>query len=269
MASVALPRRRASGFRLPDVTPLALHVWRRNRDVYLNVWRSEIIWPLVEPFVTLLALGVGLGGFVELDNGMDYVDFVGPALLAIFPMWTATAECGWGSYSRMGPQGTFSAIAATPVSVDEITTGEVLWAGTRSVVGVLYVGTMVLLFGGIDSPMALLIVPFAVLPGVLFASMQLSYTAIARSVSSLNYFFATFMTPQFWLSGAFFPLDEMPGWVEVVAWFTPAYHVVRPYRGLAQGDVDAVYLVDVAWIVVVMAASYLLAVHLMRRRLIK
>lgn len=267
MAGIALPRRQV--IRLPDVSLLALHVWRRNRDVYLNVWRSELIWPLVEPFVTLLALGVGLGGFVELEGGTDYVDFVGPALLAIFPMWTATAECGWGSYARMDQQGTFSAIVATPVSVDEITTGEVLWAATRSVIGVLYVGTMVLLFGGIDSPMALLIIPFAILPGILFASMQLSYTATARSVSSLNYFFATFMTPQFWLSGAFFPLDEMPDWVATAAWFTPAYHVVRLYRGLAQGDLEASYLLDVAWIIVVMVAAYLLAIRMMRRRLIK
>jgi hypothetical protein len=54
-----------------------------------------------------------------------------------------------------------------------------------------------------------------------------------------------------------------------VAWFTPAYHVVRIYRGIAVGHVETAYLVDAAWIVVVAAAAYLLAIHLMRRRLVK
>ena len=269
MTAVALPRTRRISFRPPEVSLRALHVWRRNRDVYFNVWRSELIWPLVEPLVTLLALGVGLGDFVRFDKDIDYVDFLGPALLAVFPMWTATAECAWGSFFRMEQQGTFSAIIATPVSVDEVTTGEVLWSATRSVIGVFYVGAMVLLFGGINSPLALLIIPFSILPGIMFASISLSYTAIARSVSSLNYFFATYITPQFWLSGAFFPLDEMPGWVGTVAWFTPAYHVVRVYRGLAQGHLQSGYLIDVAWIAVVTVPAYLLAITLMRRRLIK
>jgi lipooligosaccharide transport system permease protein len=254
---------------MPDVSPLALHVWRRNRDVYLNVWRSELIWPFVEPFVTLLALGIGLGNFIQFDEKTDYMAFIGPALIAVYPMWSSAAECAWGSFFRMDQQGTFDAVIATPVSVDEVSTGEILWGGTRGVMGVCYVGVMVLAFGGISSPLAILILPFSILPGIMFSAISLCYTATAKSISSLNYFFATYITPQFWLSGAFFPLEEMPGWVEVIAWFTPAYHVVRIYRGLAGGSPEVSHLVDVAWIIVVGSAAYLLALSLMRRRLIK
>lgn len=268
MTAVSLPRR--ARFRFPEVSLRALAVWQRNRDVYFNVWRSELIWPLVEPFVTLVALGVGLGDFVQFDNSdIEYIDFIGPALIAVFPMWTATAECTYGSYFRMDQQGTFNAIVATPVSVDEITTGEVLWAMTRSLMGVCYVMVMVLIFGGINSFAALLIFPFAVVPGIMFASIALAYSAIAKTVSSLNYFFATYITPQFWLSGAFFPLDEMPDGIETVAWFTPAYHVVRPYRAFAAGDLDASHLVDLAWLCVVGTVAYVVAVVLMRRRMVK
>jgi lipooligosaccharide transport system permease protein len=269
MTAIALPRRRPEFLRLPQLSPLALAVWRRNLDVYANVWRAELIWPLVEPLVTLLALGVGLGDFVEFESDIDYVDFVGPALVAVFPMWSATAECAWGSYFRMDQQGTFDAIVATPVSVDEVSTGEILWAMSRSVMGVFYVMIMVMLFGGIDSPLALLIFPLSILPGFMFGAISLAYTATARTVSSLNYFFATYITPQFWLSGAFFPLDEMPDWVEVVAWFTPAYHVVEMYRGLANGDLDESYAMHIAWIVVVGIVAYFAALALMRRRLVK
>jgi lipooligosaccharide transport system permease protein len=269
MTSIALPRGANRVFRVPDLSFRALAVVRRNLDVYLNVWQSELIWPLVEPLVMLLALGVGLGDVIEFEQEIDYVEFVGPALVALFPMWTATAECTYGSYFRMDQQGTFSAILATPISVDEVTTGEIVWAMGRSVFGVFYVMVIVLVFGGISSPLALLIFPLAVLPGLMFAAIALAYSAIARSVSSLNYFFATYMTPQFWLSGAFFPLDELPDWVEVVAWFTPVYHVVELYRGLAAGDIKSSYLVDIGYILVVGVAAYALALALMRRRLVK
>lgn len=272
MTAVALPttsRRRAARWTPPQVTARALHIWRRNRDVYMNVWRSELIWPIIEPLVTLLALGLGLGTFVELDSGEDYISFVGPALIAVFSMWTATAECGWGSYTRMDSQGAFDAALATPVSVDEVTSGEIIWGATRSILGVFYIMVMVTIMGGIDSPMALLIFPLALLPGVMFSAISLAYTAIAKSVSSLNYFFATYVTPQFWLSGAFFPLGELPGWVSVVAWFTPAYHVVRIYRAMAAGDLEMNHLIDVVWVLVVTLAAYLVAITMMRRRLIK
>jgi lipooligosaccharide transport system permease protein len=169
----------------------------------------------------------------------------------------------------MDQQGTFDAVIATPVSVDEVSTGEILWGGTRGVMSVFYVGVMVLAFGGIESPLALLIIPFSIVPNVMFSAISLCYTAVAKSISSLNYFFATYITPQFWLSGAFFPLDEMPGWVEVIAWFTPAYHVVAIYRALSTGDVETSILVNVAWILVVGIGAYILALALMRRRLIK
>lgn len=266
MTAIAIPR--TFRLRKPDITFRAIRIWQRNRDVYYNIWRSELIWPFVEPFLTILALGVGLADFVQIEGYDNYIEYFGPAMLAVFPMWSATAECAWGSFVRIDAK-TFDAAITTPVSVDEVTTGEILWAATRALIGVLYVMVIVAIFGGISSPWALAIIPFAVVPGFMFAAISLAYTAIARSTSSLNYFFATYVTPQFWLAGVFFPLSEMPKWVGIVAWFTPAYHVVRMYRGVATGHVEASYLIDLTWIAVVGSAAYLLAIHLMRRRLIK
>jgi lipooligosaccharide transport system permease protein len=268
MTTIALPRVARSGWARPDVSTLSLRVWQRNRDVYLNLWKAEAIWPLVEPLVTLVALGIGLGDFVDL-GGESYIDFIAPGMLAVFPMWMAAAEMGWGSFFRMDSQKTFDAIISTPASIDDVTTGEIMWGATRGFISICYIFVMVLALGTIDSPLALLIFPLSFLPGLMFAAMALSYTAIARSVSQLNYFFAAYITPQYWLAGVFFPLDRLPDWVQVVAWFTPAFHVVRMYRGLVEGDLDWTHLVSLAWMVAVTAAFYALAIVLMRRRLIK
>ena len=266
MTATAAGRR---AFRRPDVSLRSLRVWQRNRDVYLRLWKSEIIWPVVDPLITLVALGIGLGGLVELGDNREYVDFIAPGLLAVWPMWSAAAECGWGSFFRMENQGTFDAIVATPVSVEDVITGEILWGATRALISATYILVIITAFGTVDSPLAILILPLAVLPGVMFSAIALSSTSIARSISSLNYFFAVFITPQFWLGGVFFPLDRLPEWEQRVAWFIPVTHVVKVYRGLTSGDLQWSHLGDVAWMVVVAAIFYTVAVLSMRKRLVK
>jgi lipooligosaccharide transport system permease protein len=264
--TIAFPR---LALRAPDVSYRAYRVWQRNRDVYLRLWRSEAIWPLAEPVITLLALGLGLGELVKLESGQRYIEFIAPGLLAVYPMWAAAGECAWGSFFRMDTQRTFNAITATPVSIEDVITGEILWGATRALINGAYVLAVTAAFLLLDSPMAIMSLPVIFLSGLMFASMSLSYTSIARSISSLNYFFALFITPQFWLGGVFFPLDVLPGWAERASWFIPATHVVAIYRGLVEGSLEWSNLSDLAWMVVMTAFFYALALFAMRKRLVQ
>ena len=266
MSVIAL---RLGAINRPDVSLRSLRVWQRNRDVYLQLWKSELIWPLVEPLITLFALGVGLGGLVELDSGQSYIEFIAPGLLAVWPMWSASAECGWGSFFRMENQRTFDAIVATPVSIEDVITGEILWGATRALISTAYILVVISAWGLVDSPLAVLVLPAAVIPGIMFASISLSYTSVAWSISSLNYFFAVFITPMFWLAGVFFPVERLPGWAQTAAWWLPATHAVKVYRALTSGDLEWSHLGDVLWMVVVAAAFYAIALFSMRRRLVK
>ena len=266
MSAIALRR---PAFRRLDVSLRALRVWQRHRDVYLQLWKSELIWPLVEPLITLFALGVGLGGLVDLESGQSYIEFIAPGLLAVWPMWSASAECGWGSFFRMENQRTFDAIVATPVSIEDVITGEILWGATRALISTAYILVVISAWGLVDSPLALLVLPAAVIPGIMFASISLSYTSVAWSISSLNYFFAVFITPMFWLAGVFFPVERLPEWAQTAAWWLPATHAVKVYRALTSGDLGWSHLGDVVWMVVVAAAFYVIALISMRRRLVK
>ena len=266
MSALALRR---PAFRRLDVSLRSLRVWQRNRDVYLQLWKSELIWPLVEPLITLFALGVGLGGLVELESGQSYIEFIAPGLLAVWPMWSASAECGWGSFFRMENQRTFDAIVATPVSIEDVITGEILWGASRALISTAYILVVITAWGLVDSPLALLVLPAAVIPGIMFASISLSYTSVAWSISSLNYFFAVFITPMFWLAGVFFPVERLPEWAQTAAWWLPATHAVKVYRALTSGDLGWSHLGDVVWMVVVAAAFYVVALYSMRRRLVK
>ena len=264
--TIALPR---VAIHAPDVSYRAYRVWQRNRDVYLRLWKSEAIWPLAEPIITLLALGLGLGELVELESGQRYIEFIAPGLLAVYPMWAAAGECAWGSFFRMDTQKTFNAITATPVSIEDVITGEILWGATRALINGAYVLAVAAMFVLLDSPLAILCLPVIFLSGLMFASISLSYTSIARSISSLNYFFALFITPQFWLGGVFFPLDVLPAWAERASWFIPATHVVAIYRGLVEGSLEWSHLGDLAWMLAMTAVFYVVALFAMRRRLIQ
>ncbi len=269
--TIALPGLRRLRLPLPDVSYRAFRVWQRNRDVYLRLWKAEAIWPLAEPLITLLALGVGLGGLVEAEElgGQEYIEFIAPGILAVFPMWAAAGECGWGSFFRMENQRTYQAIIATPVSVEDVISGEILWGATRGLISSVYILAVTAAFGLLDSPLVLLVPAMAYISGLMFASISLSYTSVARSISSLNYFFALFVTPQFWLGGVFFPLERLPEGLQTFAWFVPTTHVVDIYRGLVEGTPKWSHLGDLAWVVVVAAAFYYVALWSMRRRLIQ
>jgi lipooligosaccharide transport system permease protein len=78
-----------------------------------------------------------------------------------------------------------------------------------------------------------------------------------------------FVTPMFWLGGVFFPIEELPEWAQKVAWFLPVTHAVDVYRGFSSGNVEWDHLLDIAWMLVVTAIFYSLAVFSMRRRLVK
>ncbi len=259
-------------WRRPDVSLRALRVWQRNRDVYLKLWKSELIWPLAEPVISLLALGIGLGQLVdraELPGGQRYIEFIAPGLLAVWPMWAAAGESAWGAFFRMENHRTFEAMVATPVSVEDVITGEVLWGATRSLISSAYILAVVAAWGLLDSPMALLILPMAFLSGLMFSAIALCYTSVARSISSLNYFFAVFITPMFWLGGVFFPLDRMPETLQRIAWWIPITHVVDIYRGLARGEPEWQNLLDILWVLVATAIFYAIALRLMHHRLVK
>ena len=180
---------------MPDVSPGSVRVWQRNRDAMLRNWRTEFLGMAIEPFVVILALGLALGRFVELDSGQRYVEFLAPGLIALSPMFAAVFECAWGSYVRLEMQGTYEAIIATPVSVDDVITGEILWGTTRALVNGTYILLVALLLNPwlnmVDSAWAFAVIPVSVLPGLLFSAISISFAAIARAMSQFSYFFTS------------------------------------------------------------------------------
>jgi len=259
-----------SYFKLPKLSYRVWRVWRRDQDVFMKTYKVNFIPPLIEPIFYLLGLGFGLGGFVQPQEGLPYIVFIGPSLVAISMMFSSFYECTFGSFVRMYYQKTFDAIIATPLSLEEVIAGELLWGATKSLINSTIVLAVIFAFRLVSSPLFLLIPPLSFLAGLLFSGIAMCFTAITPNIDSFNYPSFLFITPMFILSGTFFSITGLPPEAQIVAnVFFPLTHAVALTRALTVGRLSATLLLNLSWFLVTTPFFFVLSINLMKRRLIK
>lgn len=255
-------------WRLPQPSLRALAVWRRNALVWRKLMMPSLVGNFGEPLLYLLALGYGLGSFIGQVDGVDYVVFLAAGIVCTSAMNTATFECLYSAYTRMAVQETWGAMLSAPLSLDDVVAGEILWAGTKSLINSGAVLLVAAVLGLVADWQALWVLPLAMLMGCCFGAMALVVTAISPGYDFFLYYFTLLVTPMFLLSGVFFPLTGVPEWVQFGAQLLPLAHGVELVRPLMTGQalsgvvlhlgVLLLYTVVVAW----------LALAMFRRRLL-
>ena len=246
----------------------ASRVWQRHFTVYKKLYKYSVVLNFVEPALYLVALGLGLGAFVKEINGIPYINFIAPGFIASSSMFAATYECTYGTYIRMTFQKTFDAILATPVNLQDLVTGELMWGATKS----MFYGTIIIIaisfFRLVDSPFIILLIPILFVSGLLFAQLSIICAAIVPGIDSFNYYYTLFMTPMFLFSGIFFPLDPLPKTITYIAYFTPLYHLANICRALTAGNISG-SVMGATWLLIAVLILSPIPFRLMRKRLIK
>ena len=268
-----------SKYSIPKLTYKVWRVWRRNLDVFLKTIKVNFFPSLFEPILYIFAFGIGFGGLIsggQVLLGVPYINFLVPGLVAISIMNGGFFETTYGSFVRMYYQKTFDAIIATPVSVDEVIAGELLWGATRSAISATTVLAVIAVFSLffnpplIGSPLVLLVPVLSFLGGLMFASIAMCFTALAPNIEFFNYPAFLFVTPMFLLSGTFFPITQFPVAVQIFAQIVlPLTPVASITRGLFFGSLNPVMLLGLAWIITLTIVFFVLSINLMRKRLIK
>jgi len=269
-------RKSPARFTIPKLTYRVWKVWHRNFDVFLKTIKVNFLPSLLEPILYLLAFGFGLGGFIPSIQGQSYIVFIAPALIAISVMNGSFFECTFASFVRMYFQKTFDAIVATPVSVEEVVAGELLWGATRATINTTIVLSVVAAFGLVSNPLFLLVIPLAFFGGLMFASMAMCFTSLAPNIDFFNFPSFLFLTPMFFLCGTFFPLTSLPVAAQGIAIAVlPLTHVVNLTRGLVTGHLEPILGLNPAmliagsfvWIIAVTVFFFILSINLMKKRL--
>jgi lipooligosaccharide transport system permease protein len=230
---------RHGGASRPPIPPAvrALRCWL---TVYRRIWRASVWSSVLGPLFYLGALGYGLGSLVDKHGttalgGVPYLAFVAPAILATQAMNSGMGEASFPVFGSVKWNKIYIAAQATPLRPADIFRGHLLFIGLRITMNSAIFIMFMALFGTIESPWAVLLLPAAVLTGIAFAAPIAAWAVTLKRETPFNYMFRFGAVPMMLFSGTFFPVSRLPGWLQPVAYATPLWHAVALCRGLSLG----------------------------------
>ena len=213
---------------------------------YRRTFRASIFTSFLNPVLFLLAMGVGLGTYVDRSGtatqalgGLTYLQFLAPGLLAATTMQSAAFEATFPIMGGLTWQKTFHAMYATPITPAAIVLGNLVWIAFRLAMIATVFTIVMVVFGAAASPLIVLAIPAAVLTGLAFASPIAAFSATQRTPEKFNAVFRWGITPLFLFSGTFFPISNLPAAIQPIAWLSPLWHGVELSRGLALGTIGS------------------------------
>jgi len=251
----------------------SFRVWQRDMDVYLTNWKTEFLPPLSEPVLYVFAFGFGLGSLIHRvpyeGRDLTYIRFMAPGIVSIAVMFWSYFETTYSSFVRMYYQRTFDAILATPLLVEDVILGELLWGTTKALIASTIMLGILWALGLVAWPSGLWVIPVALAGGAMFSAMGLVVTAVTKNISSFNLPMFLMITPMFTFSGTFFPVGILPKWAVWIAWCLPLTHVSYVVRAAVLGLPRAQVVWSCLYILGFAVVFTALALKLMKRRLIQ
>lgn len=244
--------------------------WLRK---YRRIWFGSAISSFLAPLLYLAGMGFGLGLLVDRASGgvggVPYVAFVAPGVLAATAMQVGVGEASFSVMGGIKWDRIYHGMIATPLSPGDVVAGQLAFIGFRVVTSCAVFLLVSAMLGTVRSPWVLLALPVATLCGLAFAAGMFAFAARLENDRGLTLMFRFVITPMMLFAGTFFPIDQLPGWLQPVAWVTPLWHAVDACRQLALGGATpGPVLGHVAYLAVWLAGGWWLAVRTLRRRMV-
>lgn len=246
-----------------------IHVWRRNQLVWRKLALAAALGNLADPMLYLLGLGYGLGALLPEVGGLPYVAFLAAGMVCSSTMMSASFEAMYSGFSRMHVQKTWDAIMNAPLTLDDVVLGEMAWAASKSVLSGMAVLAVAWALGLVASPLALLLLPLVFLTGLAFAALGLIMTALAPGYDFFTYYFTLAITPMMMVCGVFYPVEQLPAWLQGLVQFLPLTHAVALARPLMTGALPQDVVTPLLVLGGYAALGFYAALALTRRRLLQ
>ncbi|MEY4388339.1 MAG: hypothetical protein RLZZ432_58 [Chloroflexota bacterium] len=217
------------------------HVAGYMLAVYRREWQGSFFSAFLEPLVVLAGLGIGLGVLVgdraaEITGGASYVAYIAPALMAGSAMQLGAGEATWPVLARIMWVRIYHAIVATPLNPADVMLGAIAFMGGKVAFAAAFFAAVLLAAGIASQPLAALaMVGATTLTGLAFAAPITAFAVTQKSDQGFGFLFRLVITPLAFLSGTYFPVENLPPAVQGFAWLTPLAHGVALDRALALG----------------------------------
>lgn len=225
--------------KLPDALWGVRSVWLRYYAVFVKSLPYYLVTTFLEPLLYLVAFGFGVGSLVGTvhTQGVEltYRRFIFSGVIAQTVLFQGFYEGAFGAFVRMYYQRVFQAIAITPITLSEVLWGELLWDATKATVAAEVVALIGVLTGDFPAVSLLTLLPVCFVSAVLFAGMGLAAAAYSRTIEQLSYPQYLLVFPMFLFCGVFYPIDELPGFLQGIAWAFPLTSVNALIRTLTLG----------------------------------
>ena len=262
-----------SVWRAPVVSLRFWPVFLRNLLVWRKLAIPSLVGNIAEPLMWLVAFGYGMGalvGDVTLDgHKLPYILFLASGSICMSAMQAASFEALYSAFSRMHVQKTWDGIMNAPVRLDDVVLAEMLWAAFKALFTVTAILGVMLALNISHSPKLLLAWPILLGVGITFSCIALVFNALAKGYDFFTYYFTLVITPMTFLSGVYFPIEQMPKWLQALAQVLPLTAAVELVRPLILGTPMAEFWRPLAVLAGYAAGGYYLALVLTRRRFFK
>ena len=261
---------KTSMWSAPRISMRWVPVFRRNFLVWRKLAIPSLVGNIAEPLITLVAFGYGLGalvGSVNLNGAtIPYILFLASGSVCASAMQAASFEALYSAFSRMHVQRTWDGIMNAPVRLDDVVFAEMLWAAFKSLFTSAVILAVMLALNISHSPLLLLVLPLLALVGITFSCIALIFNALAKGYDFFTYYFTLFLTPTMFLSGVFFPRDQLPTVMRHISDWLPLTAAVELVRPLFLGQWPAQGLQHLVVLVTYAVVGFWVALALTRKR---
>lgn len=200
-------------------------------------WAGIIFFEaVINPTLYLVSIGIGVGSLIDANKGVDgvsYLTFLAPALLASAAIQGSSDEVIFPTMAGFKWERTFFGMRSTPITARQISLGLFIAAMARTSISVVIYWIALYYFGALDSSTAWLAMPAALFAGAAMAAVML---ALAGKIEKEDFFFTIvgrfIMIPMFLFSGTFYPLSQMPIFLQFFGWLSPLWHATEIGRYL-------------------------------------
>jgi lipooligosaccharide transport system permease protein len=197
---------------------------------------------IANPVLYLVSIGLGVGAYIDKNtggmgvDGVSYITFLAPALLATAAIQGAIDESVFPTLEGFKWNKVFFSMNSTPLSGNHIAMGVFFNSLIRVTFTAIIYWLVMLAFGVLESPRAWLAIFTAIMAGAAFGALMQS---LAGLLENENMFFTVLnrfvIMPLFLFSGTFYPLTNMPIYLQWIGWISPLWHATELGRWLTYG----------------------------------
>lgn len=253
-------------YALPRLSMRLLPVLRRNFLVWRKLMLPSLLGNIADPLITLVAFGYGLGMLLPEVQGVPYITFLVAGSICSSTMMAASFESLYSAFSRMHVQKTWESLLNAPLLLDDVLAAEWLWSAVKACFSGFAIIGVAWALGLSRSPMLLWLPAVVGLTGLAFGALGLCVNALARGYDFFSYYFTLVLTPMMFLSGVFFPVAQLPDWLQQLSAVLPLSAAVGLARPLVLGEWPPEALRHVAVLAAYSLAGFYFAMVLTRRR---